>query len=60
MPTTRTCAVCGKTVIQGYVWDGTDTFCSEPCAAHALDNDPACVGILIDAGRIEWQEKFDD
>jgi hypothetical protein len=52
--------VCGKSITSGYVWDGTDTFCSEDCAAHALDNDPACVGILIDAGRIEWQEEFND
>lgn len=60
MTTTRTCAVCGKTITQGYVWDGTDTFCSEHCAARALDNDTACVSILIDAGRIEWQEEFNN
>lgn len=57
---TRTCAVCGKEITQGYVWDETDTFCSMECAAHALDNDPGCVEILIDAGRIEWQEEFNN
>ena len=60
MPSVRTCAVCGKEVTQGYLWDGTDIFCSGDCAARALDNDPACVGILIDAGRIEWQEEFNN
>ena len=60
MPTTRTCAVCGKAITCGYVWDGTDIFCSEDCAAHALDNDPACVSILIDDGRIEWQGEFEN
>jgi hypothetical protein len=54
----RKCAVCGKIITEGYVWDGTDTFCSEECIAQALDNDPGCVDILIDAGRVKWQEEF--
>ena len=56
----RTCAVCGKVITSGYVWDGTDTFCSEECAAKALDDDPGCVDILLDCGRIEWKEKFNN
>lgn len=51
--------MCGKTITSGYVWDGTDVFCSKDCAAHALDGDYGCVEILIDDGRIEWQDKFD-
>ncbi|MBP3711172.1 MAG: hypothetical protein J6I86_01730 [Bacteroidaceae bacterium] len=54
----RTCACCGKTVTAGYVWDGTDTFCSKECAAHALDNDMGCIEILLDDGRKEWQSAF--
>ena len=57
--TTRTCAECGKSITSGYVWDGTDVFCSEHCAAKALENDTGCVEILIDDGRIEWQDNFD-
>ena len=60
MANVRTCAVCGKSITSGYVWDGTDTFCSEDCAPRALDNDPACVGTLIGSGRIEWQEEFNN
>lgn len=55
---TRTCAVCGKSITSGFVWDGADTFCSEGCAASALGNDSGCVDILIDNGRIAWEEKF--
>ena len=67
MATTRTCACCGKTVTAGYVWDGTDTFCSEDCAASPFENpyageqgDPATLKILIDDGRMVWQEEFND
>jgi hypothetical protein len=60
MENVRTCACCGKAVAAGFVWDRTDTFCSEACAAKALDNAPGCVEILIDDGRIEWQEEFND
>ena len=52
---TRFCAECGKVITSGYVWDETDTFCSKECAAKALGNDPGCVEILIDDGRIEWK-----
>ncbi|MDD6017187.1 MAG: hypothetical protein PUC18_13100 [Prevotellaceae bacterium] len=64
---TRTCACCGKEVTQGYVWDGTDVFCSEHCAASPFENpytgeqgDPATLEMLIDEGRIEWQEDFNN
>ena len=58
MLTTRTCACCGRSITAGYVWDGTDAFCSEECAARALDNDPGCVEILIDEGRMVWHDSF--
>ena len=54
----RKCAVCGKTITSGYVWDGTDTFCSDACAAKVFDGDEGCVDILIDNGRLAWKEKF--
>jgi len=54
----RTCAVCGKVITSGYVWDGTDTFCSDECAAKVFDGDDGCVDILIDDGRIVWEDKF--
>lgn len=54
----RTCAVCGKVITSGYVWDGTDTFCSDECAAKVFDGDEGCVDILIDDGRIVWEDKF--
>lgn len=56
----RRCAVCGKVVKSGYVWDGTTTFCSDTCAAHALDDDATCVSILVDAGRMVWEETFNE
>ena len=55
----RKCAVCGKIITSGYVWDGTDTFCSEDCAAKVFDGDHGCVDILIDEGRLVWKDKFD-
>lgn len=58
MLTTRTCACCGQKITAGYVWDGTDAFCSEECAARALDNNPGCVEILIDEGRMVWHDSF--
>ena len=58
MKTIRKCACCGKEITKGYVWDGTDVFCRKSCAAKALDNDMGCVDILIDSGRIEWQENI--
>lgn len=54
----RKCAVCGKTITSGYVWDGTDTFCSDACAAKVFDGDHGCVNILIDDGRLVWKDKF--
>lgn len=51
----KKCSVCGKESEHGYVWDGTDFFCSKKCAAKALDNDMGCVNILIDDGRITYE-----
>lgn len=56
----RKCAVCGRVVTGGLVWDGTTIFCSEACAAEAMGDDPGCVSILMDAGRIELKNKFDN
>lgn len=60
MPNVRTCAVCGKTITSGFVWDGTDAFCSEACVASVFDGDEGCINILIDAGRMEWKDMFDN
>jgi hypothetical protein len=51
---TRTCANCGKEITQGYVWDGTDAFCTKKCASDVFDGDMGCVEILIDEGRMEF------
>lgn len=56
----RTCAVCGKIITSGFVWDDRDVFCSEECAATVFDGDTGCVNILIDDGRIVWKDKFND
>lgn len=58
MATSKKCSCCGREITKGYVWDGTDTFCTKKCAAKALGNDIGCVGILIDDGRIEWHDEF--
>lgn len=54
----RKCAECGRIITSGYVWDGTDTFCSEDCAAKVFDGDHGCVDILIDEGRLVWKDEF--
>lgn len=54
------CAVCGRIVTSGFVWDDTDVFCSEACAASVFDGDEGCVNILIDDGRMVWKEKFNE
>jgi len=56
----RRCAVCGKIITSGYVWDDRDAFCSEECAASVFNGDVGCVNILIDDGRMVWKEKFND
>lgn len=56
----RKCAVCGKIITSGYVWDGRDAFCSEECAATVFNGDTGCVNILIDDGRMVWKERFND
>ena len=58
MATTRRCAVCGREITAGLVWDGTTTFCCHECAAKALGDDPGCVDILINDGRIEIVDEF--
>ena len=60
MATSKKCSCCGNVITKGYVWDGTDTFCTKKCAAKALGNDMGCVEILIDDGRIEWHDEFPD
>lgn len=61
MTTTRKCSVCGKQITEGYVFDGTDCFCSKECATNFFDNDEGCVEILIDdADRLVWHDKLED
>ena len=51
----RKCTICGKEITEGYVFDGTDCFCSKECAITFFDNDEGCVEILIDEGeRLKW------
>lgn len=55
----RKCTVCGKQIIEGYVFDGTDCFCSKECATSFFDNDEGCVDILIDDGeRLIWMDSL--
>jgi hypothetical protein len=53
------CAHCGKVIRKGVshiVFDGTDCFCDENCAAAFFDNDPGCVEIMLDEGdRLVWE-----
>lgn len=57
MKTTRKCSVCGKQITEGYIFDGTDCFCSKECATSFFDNDEGCVEILIDEGdRLVWKD----
>ena len=57
MTTTRKCSVCGKQITEGYVFDGTDCFCSKECATNFFDNDEECVEILLDEGdRLVWMD----
>lgn len=56
MSTKRKCAICGKEITAGYVFDGQECFCSEECATKFFDNDKGCVEILLDEGeRLIWQ-----
>ncbi len=56
---TRVCEVCGKHVASGFLFDGTDCFCSKECATKFFDNDEGCVDILIDDGdRLVWHDSF--
>ena len=55
----RKCSVCGKQITEGYVFDGTDCFCSKECATKFFDNDEGCVDILIDdSNRLVWHDSF--
>lgn len=59
MATTRKCAICGKHVTSGYLFDGTTCLCSEDCATTFFDNDKGCVEILIDEGdRLKWHDEL--
>lgn len=56
-PEKRFCAICGKELSEkAIVWDGTDAFCNEDCAAKAFDGDYDCVEILLDEGRLKWEQ----
>lgn len=53
----KKCSVCGKFITSGYVFDGTDCYCSDKCLHSIFPDDPAAADILIDEGeRIVWQD----
>lgn len=55
----RKCSVCGKDMIEGYVFDGTDCFCSYDCTADFFNGDRGCVEILLDEGeRLMWMDSL--
>lgn len=55
----RKCTVCNKTITSGYVFDGTDCFCSKECATSFFDDDKGCVEILLDEGeRLIWNDSL--
>ena len=55
----RKCTVCDKTITSGYVFDGTDCFCSKECATSFFDDDEGCVEILLDEGeRLIWNDSL--
>lgn len=58
MCNTRKCAVCGKKITSGYIWDDMDYFCSEECCVKALNNDRGCFEILVDDGRMVYYDQF--
>lgn len=59
MSTTRKCSICGKDMTEGYVFDGTDCFCSYDCAAKFFNGDIGCVEILLDEGeRLIWMDSL--
>ena len=51
MSTIRKCSICDKEITEGYVFDGTDCFCSKECAVECFNGDEGCVEILIDEGE---------
>jgi len=55
----RKCAICGKLITEGYLFDGTTAFCDKDCAASFFDDNEGCVEILIDEGdRLKWHDEF--
>ena len=55
----RKCSVCGKQMTEGYVFDGTDCFCSYDCTANFFNGDRGCVEILLDEGeRLIWMDSL--
>lgn len=55
----RKCSICDKEITSGYIFDGTDCFCSKECATIFFDNDEGCVDILINEGeRLIWMDSL--
>lgn len=55
----RKCTICDKEITEGYVFDGTDCFCSKECAVECFNGDEGCVEILIDEGeRLIWMDSL--
>lgn len=50
------CAVCGREIASGYVFDGKTWLCPDECVTKFFDNDEGCVEILLDEGRLEWRD----
>lgn len=53
--TKKRCAICGKEITAGFVWDGTDCFCSKECLGEVFD-DITTAEILIDSDRVVWED----
>lgn len=55
----RKCTICDKEITEGYVFDGTDCFCSKECAVECFNGDEGCVEILLDDGeRLIWMDSL--
>ena len=55
----RKCAICGRLITSGYLFDGTTALCDKECATSFFNDDEGCVDILIDDGdRLVWYDEF--
>lgn len=55
----KTCAVCGKKVYQGFLFDRKECLCSKECATKFFNGDEGCVEILAEENdRLKWHCQF--